>query len=71
MFQLVSEYRLDSRLRNVPEHLAWVIILRERKNKHFVHQVMAHKVAAWGPTFQLLLIVTFLLGLCVLEERQN
>lgn len=57
MLLLVSEYRLDSRLRSMPEYLAWAIIPRERKNKYFVHQVMAHKVAAWGATFQLPLAV--------------
>lgn len=34
MFLLLSEYNLDSRLRNMPEYLAWVI---PRENKYFVH----------------------------------
>lgn len=32
---------------------------------------MTHKVAAWGATFQLLLTVTFLLGLCVFWRRDR
>lgn len=71
MLLLLSEYNLDSRLRNMPEYLAWVIIPRERKNKYFVHQVMAHKVAAWGATFQLPLTVAFLSELHVFWKRDR